>query len=148
MVLAVIEADDVIDAVIARLLADTGSGGVATLVSNRVYRGSPDSLTPAWPLIIVSSMSSPSLTAADGTHVWANTLTLVKIADKGSDYRNIYTIARRVVSRLDGYADVTQNGVYIHKFRLIETPPQDPEFVSGQRYMYGNQLYRTEAEPA
>src|SRR5688572_32571433 len=120
MPLTVIEADVVIDVIIARLLTDTGAGGAATLTSNRIYRGTPNTQTPAWPIITVSLLASPALMTADATHVWSDVTALVKISDKGGDYSNVYNLARRCVVMLDGYSDITSAGVYIHKLRSEE----------------------------
>lgn len=148
--MAVNEVDSALDVVMERLLTDTGVGGVSTLTGGRIYRDTFDNPTgPAsYPIVTVSWMAAPTLNTADGTHVWQMCTILTKVTDTGNDYRLASEIDRRIIERLEGYGEVVKDGVYVVKLRRTEAPPQPSDFVNGKRYVYYNQLWYTEAEPA
>ncbi len=147
--LVVLEADAVIDAVITRLRADTGAGGVNTLVSGRIYRDATPTATPIYPIVQVFLLAAgPALQTADSTHVWLPVTTLVKVTDKGTNYGPTYTLAKRIIAQLDQYERFTQDAVYVEKLRYMESPPQSADYIDGARYMYFNATFFCEAAPA
>lgn len=153
MMLAVLEADAVIAEALDKLKADSGASGVNNASSGcagRIWQDSymsPDG-PPAYPYIIISWMSAIDLTTADATHVMQTVDILVKVVDRGIDYRRAAQIAARTVFVLDGYGEVVRDGVWIVKYRRTEAPSQPADFVNGQRLIYRNQMFTTEAEPA
>ncbi len=147
--LAVLEADAVIDAVISRLRADTGAGGVNTLVSGRIYRDAAPTATPTYPIVQVFLLAAgPSLTYSDGGHVWLGIRILVKVTDAGTNYSATYNTAKRILVQLDQYERFSQDGVYVEKLIFDESPAQPADFIDGKRYMYNNLVFRCDAEPA
>lgn len=146
--LGVVEAPAVLVAVAQRLLADSGAGGVATLVGSRVFRDAAPGGTVA-PYVLVSWLSAQALTTANGIHVSSDILLLVKIVDTGMDRSRVAAIEKRVMLQLDQYERVTVNGVYITKLRFQEAAPQPDAYdTSGVRYQYSNLIYHTEAQAA
>lgn len=149
-----LEADAVLDAIIANLLADTAPGGVATLTGNRIYRDvAPSVPSPTvYPIVTVSLLSSVDFEMADGSHEWAHVTILTKVTDKGSNYQPTLAIAARIATRLSAIERVQQGDVYIVKVRRIEVIPQPSDYVtiggSTARYVYHNQSWFTEASPA
>lgn len=153
MTLAVMEADAVVAEALDVLRADTGASGVANTSSgcgDRIFQDSYASPTapPTYPYAIVSWLAAIDLTTADATHVMQTVTILVKITDRGSDYRRAAQLAARVAFVLDGHGEIARDGVWIVKLRRSEAPSQPADFVNGQRLIYRNQTFVTEAEPA
>lgn len=148
--MAVDELDSTIAAVIERLQSDTGAGGVHTLTGGRIYRDTFANPTgpAAYPIVTVSAIAAPTLNTADGTHVWQMCTIITKVTDTGIDYRAASAINRRIIERLEEYGEVVKDGVYIVKLRRTEAPSQPADWRNGVRYLYYNQLWYTEAEPA
>ena len=148
MVLTVNEADGVMDAIVADLKADTGAGGVNTLVSGRIYQDVAPNETPVFPMVTISILAAPNLMTANREHVWQDVQILTSVTDRSQSYANVITINNRLIARLDQYGDVTVSGVYIHKLRPVEVIPRPSEYVNGQRYQYRQIRWETEAEPS
>lgn len=134
-------------AAILRLQGDTVGGGVNTLVGGRVYRGQAPH-NSVLPYISVYDMSTDVLLTQNAIHVFATVDILVKIVDTGKSDVRVDQIGSRVLQVLDGYGQVTIDGVYVVQFRWTDTQPQNDEVDGDLRYMYRNYIFRSEAEPA
>lgn len=151
MVMTTTPADAVVDAIITRLLADTGAGGVAHAdnAGDRIYRDVAPTDATTYPMVTVAWMADDPLLTVNGEYVWSDVLVLTKVTDRHTDdYTKTLRIAARIFERLQGYERVTVNGVYITKLRIEDRPPQPSDYIGGRRYLYSNQVWRTEAEPA
>ena len=148
MVLTVNEADGVMDAVVAYLKADTGAGGVNTLVAGRIYQDVAPNETPTYPMVLISVLAGTNLMTANREHVWQDVQLLTTVVDRSQSYATVIAINSRLIARLDQYGDVTVSGTYIHKLRPVDVIPRASEYVNGQRYQYRQLRWQSEAEPA
>lgn len=142
------EADAVADAIIDILLADTGAGGVVTLIgAPRIYRDvSPTEATP-YPMVTVSVMSAEDVNTADGTHVMQNIRAMVVVTDVGNDSTKLRAIAARVGLQINMQERITKHGVYIAKIWRTGIVPMPSEFVNSRRYLYHAQQFAAVGEP-
>lgn len=148
MTLTVNESDGVLDAVIAYLKADTGAGGVNTLVAGRIYQDVAPNETPVFPMVTISLLAAPNLMTANREHVWQDVQFLTTVTDRSQAHTNAIAINNRLIARLDQYGDVTVSGVYIHKIRSVEAIPMPSDYKNSQRYIYRAIRWQTEAEPS
>lgn len=122
------------------LVADSGVGGVNTLVGGRIYRDRvPQSA--ALPAVTISLVSHVDTNTLGGLRVFANTLVDVRVVGDGTSYQN--TIAARIDTVLQN-ARGTRNGVTINELRR-ETVQAFVESEAGKSYAHIIETYRTEA---
>lgn len=123
-----------------QLVADSGAGGVNTLLGGRIYRDRVPqaALLPAATITLVSHVDQSTI---GGRRVFAVTLTDVRVVGDGSAYQN--TIASRVDTVLQN-ATGTKSGVTIVELRrdAVQAFIEDD---AGRSYSHLVQTYRTEA---
>jgi hypothetical protein len=127
--------------VYATLMADTGAGGVHTLLSGRIYprRAPQAALLPACVIQLVSSFPTNTL---GGRRVFKDTLVDVRLICEGSDIGPLVPIADRIDAVLQGSGGV-QDGAYVVKLVLSDEREFD-EDDAGKAYTHQVQTYRTE----
>lgn len=135
-----IEGQRVASLVFDLLVADTGAGGVNTLVSGRIYRD----LVPqaaALPAITVTLVSSTDTNTLGGRRVFQNVLVDVRVVGDGSSYQN--AIADRVDAVLQNIGGLKET------VRVVELRrEQVTAFVendSGKLYAHIVASYRSES---
>lgn len=123
-----------------QLVADAGAGGVATLLSGRIYRDRVPQ-TVALPAATVTLVSHVDENTLGGNRVFAVTLVDVRVVGDGTAYQN--TIAARADTVLQN-AGGTRNGVRVVELRR-EAVQAFVEDDAGKSYAHVVQTYRTEA---
>lgn len=144
-----IAADRAVDAAYQRLSGDsTLSALVGARISREPIVPSATGL-PRFPYLSLGIQSNVPLMTLDGTRVWENVVLRTSIwasTGNGQGWGSIRQISDRADTLLQGYGNVT-GGVYVIKFRLIETDDMVEEEVDGT-YLHRVLLHRTEAHPA
>lgn len=124
----------------ATLKADTGAGGVNTLLGGRIYPGRvPQSA--ALPAAAIALVSSVPLNTMSGRRVLKNTLVDVKLICEGIDLGPLVPIADRIDAVLQG-AKGLQDGANVVKLVLDAENEIDGD-EGGNAYMQQIQTYRT-----
>lgn len=137
-----IEGQRVVSWIWDQLAADTGAGGVFTLLGGRLYRD----LVPqaaALPAATVTLVSATDTNTMRGTRVFANTLVDVRIVGDGANYAAITPIADRVDAVLQSAAG-SKSGAAINKLRR-EQVTAFTENDAGKVYAHIVSSYRSEA---
>jgi hypothetical protein len=140
-----VEAQKVVAFVFDALLADTGVGGVSTLLGGRIYRDQvPQSAAlPAATVTLVASTDSSTL---GGNRVLDIVLVDVRCVAAGSSYGPISAAADRVDSVLQNSRGVN-SGVVVVELRRDQTQAF-VENEAGTQYAHLIQTFRTEAYAA
>jgi hypothetical protein len=146
-----LEGHDVCALVWDLLVADSGAGGVNTLLGGapgtpgRIYQDLVPQAAPL-PAATVGLVAAPDTTSVSGDHVLATVDVDVRVIGAGTSYGPIAPIARRVDVVLSGAAG-TAGETYAYKLERIDfrRAPADDGGVS-YRQMIGT--YRTPAHPA
>lgn len=122
------------------LKADTGAGGVSTLLGGRIYRDRvpQDAALPAATITLVSHVDDVTI---GGLRAYAVTLVDVRVVGAGRSYQNDAAARADVV--LDQAAG-TRNGVSVVKLRR-DALQAFIEEDSGQQFAHLIQTYRSEA---
>lgn len=135
-----LEGQQAVGLVFDLLKADTGAGGVNTLVSGRVYRD----LVPqaaALPAVVVSLVSHVDVNTVGGRRVFANTQVDVRVVGDGGGYQN--AIAARVDAVLQNAAG-DRNGTAV--VELVRSAVQ--AFVENDSGRVFSHIVQTYATPA
>lgn len=135
-------------AVYAALAADTGAGGVSTLLGARIYRDRVPRTVHTWPACTISLVSHVDTNTLSGVRVFATTLVDVRVVAEGSDYVDLNTVADRIDTVLQGLSLATGSpAVRVVKLRRdgVQAFIEDDE---GRSYAHLIQTYRTEAHAA
>lgn len=137
-----LEGQDVVTLVFNLLAADTGAGGVSTLLSGRIYRDRvPQSA--ALPAATVTLVSHTDLNTIGGRRVLANTLVDVRIVGSGPSYAAINPVARRadIVLQSAGGASFGSMVVELRRTAMQQFIEDD----AGVMFAHTIQTYRSEA---
>lgn len=145
-----LEGHDVCGLVWSLLVADSGPGGVNTLLGGtpttpgRIYQ---DRVPQAvlLPAATVGLVAAPDTTTLGGLHVESTVDVDVRIVASGASYGPIVPIARRVDLVLAGSSG-TSGESYAYKLRRIDFR-RLPEDEGGVSYRHLIGTYRTEAHP-
>lgn len=140
-----LEGQDVVTKVYDLLAADTGAGGVSTLLGGRIYRD----LVPqaaALPAATVTLVSHTDLNTMGGVRVLGNVLVDVRIVGAGSSYAAINPIARRADTVLQSAGGASFGSVVVELRRTATQ--QFIENDSGALFAHVIQTYRSEAYAA
>lgn len=146
-----IEGYDVCVLVWELLVADSGPGGVNTLVGGtptkpgRIYHDQIPQ-DAALPGITVGLVAAPDLATIGGAHVLANVQVDVRVIGAGINYGPIVPIARRVNVVLDGAGGTTAE-TRAWKLARIDTR-RGPADDGGSAFRQVIQTYATPAHPA
>jgi uncharacterized protein DUF3168 len=146
-----LEGHDVCALVWDLLVADSGAGGVNTLLGGtpsapgRIYQDLVPQAAPL-PAATVGLVAAPDLTTLSGDHVLATVQVDVRVIGSGTSYSAIAPIARRVNVVLHG-ASGTAGESYAYKLERIDfrrAPADD----GGVSYRQMIATYATPAHPA
>ena len=122
------------------LVADSGAGGVSTLVGGRIYRDRVPQAA-SLPAVTVTLVSHVDTNTIGGRRVFAETLVDVRVVGDGTAYQN--TVAARVDTVLQNAAG-SRNGVFV--VEMVRDGVQAfVEDDSGKSYAHVIQTYRTPA---
>jgi hypothetical protein len=125
------------------LVADTGAGGVNTLLGGRIYRDQVPQ--PAiLPALIIDAVRWVPLNTMSGTRVAAACYLSVHLIADGTDYAAINTVAARANVVVHGSSG-SNGGVTIVKLENIEPDLAYPEDEAGRAYRHLVLSYRTPA---
>lgn len=122
------------------LAADTGAGGVSTLVGGRIFRDVV-AQTAALPAVTVGLVSAVDANAIRGRRVFQRILVDVRVIGDGSGYQN--AIADRIDTVLQNTGG-TKDGVQVVEWRR-EQVQAFLEDVSGKLYSHLITTWRTES---
>jgi hypothetical protein len=135
-----IEAQRVASLVWDLLKADTGAGGVNTLVSGRIYRDRVPQAA-ALPAVTVALVSSVPTNTIGGRRVVQNVLVDVRVVSDGTTYAN--AIADRVDTVLQNTGGLKES---VHVVELVQDAVQAYiEDDAGKSYAHIVATYRTPA---
>ena len=124
------------------LTADTGAGGVSTLLGGRIYgRRAPQGVT--LPACVIQLVSSASTNTLGGVRSHAVALVDVHLIAEGASITPLVAIADRADMVLQS-AGGLQDGATIVKLRRDDEREYD-EDEGGVAYVHQIQTYRTEA---
>jgi hypothetical protein len=137
-----LEGQDVVSKVYDLLAADTGAGGVSTLLGGRIYRDRVPAAA-SLPAATVTLVSHTDLNTMGGTRVVANTLVDVRVVGAGSSYATLNPVARRADVVLQEAGGTSFGSVVVKLRRTAVT--QFIEDDSGVMYAHVVQTYRSEA---
>jgi hypothetical protein len=137
-----LEGQDVVSKVYDLLAADTGAGGVSTLLGGRIYRDRVPAAA-SLPAATVTLVSHTDLNTMGGTRVVANTLVDVRVVGSGSSYATLNPVARRADVVLQEAGGTSFGSVVVKLRRTAVT--QFIEDDSGVMYAHVVQTYRSEA---
>lgn len=126
------------------LAADNGVGGVDTLVGGRIYRDRVEQ-GAALPAVTISIVSAPDFLTANGDHVKQDVQIDVAVRGEGEHYDEVYPIAARVFTVLQGASGVS-SGVYLPKLRRVDST-QFTNSTAGASFVHIIQTFFTEAQP-
>lgn len=137
-----IEAQRVVSYVVSTLQADSGTGGVATLLGGRVYRDRVPAaaILPAATVTLVSGTDASTL---GGERVIQTVLVDVRVVCEGSSYGPINPTADRVDAVLQERS-AASNGVDVVKLRRDQVQAY-LEDDAGKVYAHLIQTYRSES---
>lgn len=146
-----LEGHDVCSLVWNRLVADSGAGGVNTLLGGtpttpgRIYQ---DQIPQAAPLpgITISLVAAPDTATLGGVHVGSTVDVDVAVRTNGTSYAPIVGIARRATVVLDGYAGTAGESYACRLVRIDSQRLATDEAGISYRHMIGT--YRAVAHPA
>jgi hypothetical protein len=139
-----LEGHDVCSLVWSLLVADSGPGGVNTLLGGRIYQDVvPQAAT--LPAATIGLVAAPDTTTLGGVHVHSTVDVDVRVVGSGTTYGPLVPIGRRVHAVLDGAAG-TNGESYAYKLRRIDFRRM-PESDAGGSYRHLIATYRTEAHP-
>lgn len=136
----VIEGQQVASWVWDLLRADTGAGGVSTLVGARIYRDVVPQAA-ALPAVTVTLVSATDTNTLGGLRVFSNTLVDVRVVSDGSVYGN--AIADRIDTILQNVGGL-KGTVHVVELRR-ESVQAFVENDSGKLYAHLISTYRSEA---
>jgi hypothetical protein len=146
-----LEGHDVCGLVWALLVADSGAGGVNTLVGGtpgtpgRIYQGViPQAV--ALPGITIGLVAAPDGNTLGGVHAVSTVDVDVRAVVNGTSYGPIVPLARRIHAVLQGSAG-TSGETYAYKLREIDFRRIE-EVDAGISYRHLIATYRTEAHAA
>ena len=145
-----LEGHDVCSLVWSLLVADSGAGGVNTLLGGtpttpgRIYQDQVPQAA-ALPAATVGLVAAPDTNTLGGVHVESIVDVDVRVVASGSSYSPITAIARRVNLVLAGAAG-TSGESYAYKLRRIDFR-RLPEDEAGVSYRHLVSTFRTEAHP-
>lgn len=126
--------------VYATLAADTGAGGVYTLLGGRIYpRRVPQAA--ALPSCVIQLVSATPTNTIGGRRVFKQTLVDVHLICEGSDISPLVPIADRIDTILQGAKGI-QDGANVVKLVLDDEREYD-EDDAGKLYSHQIQTYRT-----
>jgi hypothetical protein len=125
------------------LHADTGVGGVDTLVSGRIYTDeAPAGVTVTYPFVLISAQADPVDVVANGPHlIMVNTLYWIRVVGKGASKKALEPIYDRIHALLQAAGGVTASIRVLMVLRELQ-PPLPPVTVNGQRYVQLGGVYR------
>ena len=110
----------------SKLSGDTGTGGVATLVSSRIYNGIA-AQGATYPLVVFQSMSGVDVQGVGSTFIMENEVFSVKVVTQDRSYSTAETIANRINYLLHKASGTATGGVvlacvrqYVDKIETIE----------------------------
>lgn len=128
--------------VYATLAADTGAGGVSTLLGGRIYsRRVPQAAT--LPAAIVQLVSAVPRNTLNGSRVFKETLVDVHFICAGADITPLVPVADRADAILQGARGI-QDGATVVKLVQDDEREYD-EDDAGKAYTHQILTYRTEA---
>jgi len=140
-----LEGYDVCSLVYTLLVADSGPGGVATLLGGRIYQDVVPQAA-ALPAATVSLVAAPDTNTLGGVHVGATIDVDVRVVAAGTSYAPILPAARRAqVVLAEAYG--TNGESYAYRLRRIDFRRM-AESDAGAPYRHLIGTYRTEAHPA
>lgn len=90
-----IEAQRVVKWVYDTLAADTGAGGVHTLLSGRIYRDQVPRTVQTWPALVASLVSAVSTNTTGGRRVFETVAVDIHFITQGGDFTAINAAADR-----------------------------------------------------
>jgi len=123
------------------LLADTGAGGVATLVANRVYIDEAPQ-TSVYPLVLISAQAPGIDVVSVGPHrVMVNTLYWVRVVGKGASKKALQATYDRIDTLLQAAGGLTSY-IRVLMVNREQQPAVPPATVNGVRYVQLGGLYR------
>jgi Protein of unknown function (DUF3168) len=140
-----LEGHDVCALIQSLLQADTGPGGVNTLLGGRIYQDIV-SREAALPAATIGLVAAPDTATLDGRHVLSTVDVDVRVVAEDVGYTSIVGIARRVDVVLSGAAG-TAGESYAYKLRRIDFRRM-AESDAGKPYRHLIGTYRTEAHPS
>lgn len=121
-------------------MADTGPGGVSTLVGARIYRDRVPQ-DAALPAVVVTLVSSVPTNTIGGRRVFQNVLVAVRVVSDGTAYAN--AVADRVDAVLQNAGGVKEGVTVVE---LIQSDSQAfVEDDNGRSYAHIVATYRTPA---
>lgn len=126
--------------VYATLKADTGAGGVSTLLGGRIYSRRVPAAAPL-PAAVVTLVSAAPSNTLGGVRVLKNALVDVHLICDGADIAPLVPIADRADAVLQG-AGGLQDGAHVVKLVLDDEREYD-EDEAGKAYTHQIQTFRT-----
>lgn len=125
------------------LLADSGVGGVATLVANRIYVDeAPQGVAITYPFVLISAQAPGIDVVSLGPHrVLVNTLYWIRVVGKGASKKALQAIADRIDTLLQAAGGVTAS-IRVLMVNREQLPAIPPATVNGTRYVQLGGVYR------
>lgn len=139
-----LEGHDVCTLVWNRLTADSGAGGVNTLLGGRIYQDQIPQAA-ALPAATVGLVAAPDSNTLGGVHVSATVDVDVRVVASGTSYGPIVAIARRVnvvLAEFTGTAGESYS-CRLHRIDFRRLPEDD----AGVSYRHLISTWRTVAHP-
>jgi hypothetical protein len=137
-----VEAQRVAALVFDALKADSGPGGVSTLLGSRIYRDQVPAAS-ALPAATVGVVSSVDTSTLGGVRVFDVVLIDVRVVTSGASYGPINPAADRVDAVVQGLGG-PKNGAEVVKLRRDQVQAY-LETEGGSQHVHLIQTYRTEA---
>lgn len=123
------------------LHADTGVGGVSTLVGDRIYVDEAPQGS-AYPMVLVSAQAPGIDVVSIGPHrVMVNTLYWIRVVGKGASKAALVTIYSRMDTLLQAAGGVTAT-LRVLMVNREQQPPLPPVTTDGVRYVQLGGVYR------
>jgi hypothetical protein len=109
-----------------KLSGDTGTGGVVTLVSTRIYNGVA-AQGAAYPMVVYQSLSGVDVQGVGAAFIMENEIFSIKAVTQSQTYTSAETIANRINVLLHKTSGTTTGGtviacvrMYVDKMEIIE----------------------------
>jgi hypothetical protein len=123
------------------LHADTGAGGVSTLVGDRIYTDEAPAGS-AYPFVLISAQSNGIDVVSIGPHrVMVNTLYWIRVVGKGASKAALGPTYARIDTLLQAAGGVTST-IRVLMVNREQQPAIPPATVDGVRYVQLGGLYR------